>query len=62
MNMEGLGYSKVEGLRIQFKEQGEGWKWRRCCIDGLIVGVEEDGWMDVQVMRGKEAGEMVVDF
>ena len=54
IGMEGVGYGVVEKLRIDFKEDES--KWRRCCIDGLIVGVEENGWMEVQVVqKGEEA-------
>lgn len=42
-----VAYEPVERLRIDFEEEGESWKWRRCCIDGLIVAVEEGGWMEV---------------
>ncbi|KAL4975512.1 ATP-NAD kinase-like domain-containing protein [Aspergillus desertorum] len=38
-------YSEIEGLRIDFHEVDE--KWRRVCIDGRVVVVEEEGWMNV---------------
>ncbi|KAL4981320.1 ATP-NAD kinase-like domain-containing protein [Aspergillus falconensis] len=38
-------YSEIEGLRIDFHEVDE--KWRRVCIDGRVVVVEEEGWMSV---------------
>ncbi|KAH7386420.1 ATP-NAD kinase-like domain-containing protein [Cadophora sp. MPI-SDFR-AT-0126] len=57
-----VGYEKVDGIRIAFREEGEDWKWRRCCIDGSIVGVEEGGWMEVRVLGdGKEAIDVVAD-
>jgi diacylglycerol kinase family enzyme len=43
-----LGYEEVVGLRIVFGEKEE--KWRRVCVDGLIVVVEEGGWVDVEVV------------
>ena len=62
VEMEKVGYETVEGLRINFLEEGEDWKWRRCCVDGLIIGVEERGWMEVRrVDGGSEAVEVVVD-
>lgn len=62
VNMENVGYEVVEKMRIQFNEEGEGWKWRRCCVDGLIVGVEEEGWMEVEMVpSGEEAVMIVVD-
>ncbi|KAL4999502.1 ATP-NAD kinase-like domain-containing protein [Aspergillus recurvatus] len=39
-------YSEIEGLRIDFHEVDE--KWRRVCIDGRVVVVEEEGWMSVR--------------
>lgn len=42
-----VAYEAAEKLRVDFDEEGESWKWRRCCIDGLIVAVEEGGWMEV---------------
>jgi len=62
VGMDTVGYEHVEGLRISFLEEGEDWKWRRCCIDGLIVEVEEGGWMEVQrIEGGSEAVDVVVD-
>ncbi|EPE24139.1 hypothetical protein GLAREA_07989 [Glarea lozoyensis ATCC 20868] len=62
IGMEGVGYDAVEGLDVKFLEVGESWKWRRCCVDGLIVGVEEGGWMKVRVMeKGSEAVQIVSD-
>jgi len=60
--MSEVGYETVEILKIQFKEEGESWKWRRCCVDGLIVGVEEGGWMEVGLVgKGNEAVDVVSD-
>ncbi|KAH6662507.1 ATP-NAD kinase-like domain-containing protein [Halenospora varia] len=60
--IEGVGYDAVDSLRIDFLEKGESWKWRRCCIDGLIVGVEEGGWIEVKmVAKGAEAVHVVSD-
>ncbi|KAH7317816.1 ATP-NAD kinase-like domain-containing protein [Rhexocercosporidium sp. MPI-PUGE-AT-0058] len=57
-----VGYEKVDGIKIVFREEGEDWKWRRCCIDGSIVGVEEGGWMEVRVLgEGEEAINVVAD-
>ncbi|PLB44671.1 hypothetical protein P170DRAFT_440921 [Aspergillus steynii IBT 23096] len=38
-------YSEITRLRIDFDEKDE--KWRRVCIDGKIVVVEEEGWVEV---------------
>lgn len=62
VGMQAVEYESVEGLKILFREEGEDWKWRRCCVDGLIVGVEEGGWMEVQrVEDGRTAVDVVVD-
>lgn len=62
IGIEEVGYESIKGLRISFLEEGQDWKWRRCCVDGLIVGVEQGGWMEVQrVEGGSEAVDVVVD-
>jgi diacylglycerol kinase family enzyme len=62
VGMSNVEYESVNEMRIDFKEKGD-WKWRRCCIDGLIVGVEENGWMEVRVVqKGDEAVEIVSNF
>ncbi|KAL4898839.1 hypothetical protein BDW74DRAFT_164376 [Aspergillus multicolor] len=38
-------YSEIQGFLIHFHEVNE--KWRRVCIDGRVVIVEENGWMNV---------------
>jgi len=59
---EKVGYEDIDGIKINFREEGDDWKWRRCCIDGLIVGVEEGGWMEVnRVEPGSEAVNVLVD-
>lgn len=39
-------YTEIEHLRIDFQEDEE--RWRRVCIDGKIVAVERDGWMEIR--------------
>lgn len=41
----GVRYEEIEGLRIVFHEENE--NWRRTCVDGKIIAVEEGGWMEV---------------
>lgn len=38
-------YTEVERVRIDFEENQE--RWRRVCIDGQIIAVEEGGWMEI---------------
>ncbi|PVH99121.1 hypothetical protein DM02DRAFT_615301 [Periconia macrospinosa] len=40
-------YKAVEGVRIAFKGREKEGRWRRICVDGTIVRVEEDGWVEV---------------
>ncbi|RDW83979.1 uncharacterized protein DSM5745_04305 [Aspergillus mulundensis] len=42
-------YSEIQGFRLDFHEVNE--KWRRVCIDGRVVVVEENGWMNVHKER-----------
>jgi hypothetical protein len=67
-----VGYEGVESARIEILErdrdaetEGEGdrmeGRWRRICVDGLIVRVEEGGWMEVaKMLEGEEALDVVV--
>lgn len=40
-------YESIDGLKIDLDEEGPEWKWRRVCIDGQIVAIEEGGWMNI---------------
>ena len=40
-----VGYTEIEGLRIDFHEDDA--KWRRVCLDGKIIRVEQEGWVEV---------------
>ncbi|KAF1920780.1 ATP-NAD kinase-like domain-containing protein [Ampelomyces quisqualis] len=48
---ENVRYEKIEGIRIAMHEADE--RWRRVCVDGKIVRVEEGGWVEV---RKRERG------
>ena len=61
---EKVAYEEVRGARIEFlerdgdksgadKDDMEG-RWRRVCIDGLIVRIEEGGWMEVSEVPEEE--------
>lgn len=41
-----VGYENIYGLRIDFDEKDS--RWRRVCVDGKIVRVNEDGWVEVR--------------
>ncbi|KAI4108455.1 MAG: hypothetical protein L6R37_001059 [Teloschistes peruensis] len=42
-------YAPINGLKIEFDEADA--RWRRVCVDGKIIQVEEGGW--VEVRKGK---------
>lgn len=42
-----VNYDDVEGVRIDFAGTEKDGRWRRICVDGKIVRVEEDGWVEV---------------
>ncbi|PSS12292.1 hypothetical protein M430DRAFT_144441 [Amorphotheca resinae ATCC 22711] len=63
ISLDVVGYDSIEGLRIDFKEEDEDSKWRRCCIDGSIVSVEKNGWMEVRTVdQSEEPVEVLVDL
>lgn len=52
-----VGYEEVEAMQIDFCEEKEDGRWLRVCIDGLIVRVDEGGWMKVK--KGKKGSEVL---
>ncbi|OCL14666.1 hypothetical protein AOQ84DRAFT_15131 [Glonium stellatum] len=42
----GVGYEEIEGLRIEFGGLEEEARGRRVCVDGKIVVVEKEGWVE----------------
>ncbi|KNG46935.1 glycogen synthase kinase mutation revertant protein [Stemphylium lycopersici] len=44
---EHVRYESIDGLRIQFQGMEEEAKWRRICIDGKIVRVDANGWVEI---------------
>jgi len=50
-----IGYEDVEGLSIDFTATEKDGRWRRICVDGKIVRIEENGWIEVT----KEAGRVL---
>lgn len=45
---EKVRYEDIDGLRIEFKGKEEDARWRRICVDGKIVKVEKDGWVELR--------------
>ena len=44
---EAVGYEEIYGLRIDFDEENS--HWRRVCVDGKIVKVGKNGWVEVRM-------------
>ena len=51
---ERVGYIRIEDLRIDFEEDDA--RWRRVCVDGKIVRVEEGGWVEMKSLALSAAG------
>ncbi|ORY10392.1 ATP-NAD kinase-like domain-containing protein [Clohesyomyces aquaticus] len=45
---EAVFYEAIDGLRIQFEGKEEDGRWRRICVDGKIVRLENDGWVEMR--------------
>jgi diacylglycerol kinase family enzyme len=43
-----VAYEEVDGIRISFEGRENDSRWRRICVDGKIVRVEADGWIEVR--------------
>ncbi|UPX14691.1 uncharacterized protein EKO05_0005166 [Ascochyta rabiei] len=43
-----VNYEAIDGLRIEFDGREGDARWRRICIDGKIVRVEKDGWVELR--------------
>lgn len=43
-----IRYEAIDGLRIEFQGKEEDARWRRICVDGKIVRVESEGWVEIQ--------------
>ncbi|KAF1842150.1 uncharacterized protein K460DRAFT_291331 [Cucurbitaria berberidis CBS 394.84] len=41
-------YEAINGLRIDFKGMEDDGRWRRICVDGKIVRVDKDGWVEIR--------------
>ncbi len=64
-----VGYEQVEGLRIEFEEddddvegnggESERGRWRRICVDGLIVECPSGGWVEVRRDKERTVVELV---
>lgn len=54
---ERVGYEEITALRIEFDEEDP--CWRRICIDGKIVRVEQGGWVEVESGAGKGVVDLI---
>ena len=57
---EDVGYEGIEGIRIDFDEPDG--RWRRVCVDGRIVRVGENGWVEVRKNKGLDVLDIIVDL
>ncbi|KAF1935239.1 hypothetical protein EJ02DRAFT_448742 [Clathrospora elynae] len=55
-----IRYEDIDGLRIEFRGKEEEGRWRRICVDGKIVRVETDGWVEVRKER-RRVVDIIVD-
>jgi diacylglycerol kinase family enzyme len=53
-------YEAIDGLRIEFQGKEKDERWRRICVDGKIVRVEEDGWVELR-KEERRVLDVVVD-
>lgn len=58
---EDVRYESIDGLRIEFEGREDDGRWRRICVDGKIVRVEENGWVEVRRIHGEKGGVSVLD-
>lgn len=59
---EDVRYESIDGLRIEFEGKEEEGRWRRICIDGKIVRVEGDGWVEVKNVKDGEGSMRALDI
>ena len=56
---EVVGYENIVGLRIDFDEGDS--RWRRVCVDGKIVRVGQNGWVEVRKST-RDVLNIIADF
>jgi diacylglycerol kinase family enzyme len=52
-------YEEIAGLRVDFDEEDE--RWRKVCVDGAIVVVEEGGWAEVWRDQQRSTVDILID-
>jgi diacylglycerol kinase family enzyme len=45
---DAVSYEEVEAVRINFEGRESDGRWRRICLDGKILRVEADGWVEIR--------------
>jgi diacylglycerol kinase family enzyme len=43
-----VSYEEIDGIRIEFDDLEDDARWRRICLDGKIVRLEKDGWVEIR--------------
>jgi diacylglycerol kinase family enzyme len=41
-------YEAIDGFRIELQGKEDDARWRRICVDGKIVRLEKDGWVEIK--------------
>lgn len=59
VNDADVHYDDIDGLRIDFEEQDD--RWRRVCIDGKVVRVNEGGWVEIR-KEHRDIIDIIVDL
>ncbi len=59
INYSGVHYDDIKGVRIDLEEQES--RWRRICIDGKIVTVDEGGWVEIR-KELRDVLDIIVDL
>jgi len=64
LKLPNVGYYQTRGWRLDMMEPdvddlnaGEKGRWRRICVDGRIIEVEKDGWVQVEVDKQNDGDE-----
>ena len=57
---DSVRYESIEGMRIDFDETVG--RWRRVCVDGKIIRVNEGGWMEVRRNTSDDVLDVIADL
>ncbi|KAF2761439.1 hypothetical protein EJ05DRAFT_264330 [Pseudovirgaria hyperparasitica] len=43
-----VNYEDIDGMRIEIEGREDEARWRRICLDGKIIRLEKDGWVEIR--------------